>query len=153
MLLSCSDKVSNIAISPSSPKDRYKTYFENCVHIFSEDSWLIALTVQSFRLNYTAVIQRALSKKVGNSQTQICDRSGPTPLPSLSPPAPTPTSAGSWWGALPLKRMLLTLGTQDGAGSQHWELHTTQADKHRSRTPTHTVGQVKDGVIWSNILD
>lgn len=87
MLLSCSDKVINTAISPSSPKDRYKTYFENCTHIFSKDSWLIVVTVQSFRLTYVAVIQRTLSKGVSKLKDLNLWQIGPsTSTPSDTPP-------------------------------------------------------------------
>lgn len=109
MLLSCSDKVSNITISPSSPKNCYKP-ISKIAPIYSaktvSSSWW---QCKLLGLNYATVIQRGLSKRVNNSQAQIWDRPSPGSSPSLSLLQAA--------GVLTWNSLLLLLRTQDGAQS------------------------------------
>lgn len=66
MLLSCTDKGSNLTISPCSPHSRYKP-ISKIAPIDLGDSQLVPATVQTFRLNDVGVVLRALSGGGDNS--------------------------------------------------------------------------------------
>ena len=134
MLLSCSDKVSNITISPSSPKNCYKP-ISKIAPIYS------AKTVSSSRrqckllgwimsVSFRGVYQR------GSITHRPKSEIGPATSTSLSLSLPLPSLLQAA-GVLPWNSLLLLLRTQDGAQSHYYmatleaaQLQNKQAQEH-----------------------
>lgn len=131
MLLSCSDKVSNITISPSSPKNCYKPIWKIApiysAQTVSSSRWQCKLLGWITPVSFRGVYQRGSithrpKSEVG--QPRLCTSSSLPPLPpsfsllflSL---APSLSPANRQLVFLPQSRLLLMLRTQDGAQSHH----------------------------------
>lgn len=157
MLLSCSDKVSNITISPSSPKNCYKP-ISKIAPIYS------AKTVSSSRrqckllgwimsVSFRGVYQR------GSITHRPKSEIGPATSASFSfSLSLSPLSLLQAAGVLPRNSLLLLLRTQDGAQSHYymatpWKLRNSSTSRHRNtlwkyrmshRKKNHTVLRVKN---------
>ncbi len=132
MLLSCSDKVSNITISPSSPKNCYKP-ISKIAPIYS------AKTVSSSRWQ-----RKLLSWIMPVSFRGVYQRGSIThgPKSAIGRPCTSPSLLQAA-GVLPWNSLLLLLRTQDGAQS-HYYMATLEAVQLPVQADTGTQCEILD---------
>lgn len=128
MLLSCSDKVSNITISPSSPKNCYKP-ISKIAPIYSAETvsssrWQCKLLGWIMSVSFRGVYQRG----------SITHR----PKSAIGRPGASPARLQAA-GALPWNSLLLLLRTQDGAQSHHYMATLEAGQLERRQTQERSV--------------